>query len=158
MATVHGVPLRIGKVWRKGASCPFKLLYSVMWRGAVTVVADCVEFAWPGGGGLGVSVALGTPLAQDVRAHVRDSLCHGCHSVCRASGPSDFFTSCGGGVLLCAYSNTLARASLRVVDSNFTGGSADYGACLQSTGSLKGATCVAPLASVLCRPGRGVRS
>jgi hypothetical protein len=88
-----------------------------------------VDYAWPSGGGLSVVVAVGTPSATDVRVTLTRVVGEDCHSVCGGQGNSDFYTACGGAFNLCAYSDEVTGLHMAVLDSNFSGGSADYGAC-----------------------------
>ena len=91
-------------------------------------MVDCVEFAWPGGGGIGVLMVEETPSVTDAVITVSRVTCDDCHSLCGGVASTDFFTSVGGGVGVCAYATTTTSTSVRVLNSSFHDCCSDYGA------------------------------
>ena len=94
------------------------------------MTADCVEFAWPGGGGIGVSVAVDTPFANDVDISLTRITCTDCVTICAGVAASDFYTSVGGGFTYCAYAVESTNNRVVVVHSDFHNCYGDYGVCM----------------------------
>ncbi len=90
-------------------------------------LADCVEFAWPGGGGIGVSVASDTPFANDVDITLTRVTCSDCVTICEGVAATDFYTSVGGAFTYCAYAVQSTDNRVAVLDSDFHDCDADYG-------------------------------
>jgi hypothetical protein len=86
-----------------------------------------VEFAWPGGGGIGVSVASDTPFANDVDITLTRVTCSDCVTICEGVAATDFYTSVGGAFTYCAYAVQSTDNRVAVLDSDFHDCDADYG-------------------------------
>ena len=68
-----------------------------------------------------------TPSVTDAVITVSRVTCDDCHSLCGGVASTDFFTSVGGGVGVCAYATTTTSTSVRVLNSSFHDCCSDYG-------------------------------
>ncbi len=106
-------------------------------------LADCEEFAWPGGGALNVYTTTG--VFQGLEVTVSDTTFTDCRSQCESLSSSDFFTATGGGMNVIGYGDTFDDVHIRVVNSRFHQCQADYGGGIElDMLTSQSSTCTTP--------------